>query len=231
MAKNGPIRDQRRQELIQATIAVIARHGYSGTTVARVAKKAGVSMGLMNFHFDSKDRLFRATFAFLAEEYQQAWDRNLAAAGEAPGPRLTAMVEGYFDRRVFTREKLAVWFTFWSDAELRDRYRAAATRIERRYIAALEAEIRRLIADAGGAAAEAKPVTATLSAMIDGYWLQAMIYPKGFDRKAAVAACLAFLTLRLRSAFPALPHLPLRRRPASLQPSHFTPSPRPSTGA
>ena len=97
MAKNGPIRDQRRRELIQATIAVIARHGYSGTTVARVAKKAGVSMGLMNFHFDSKDRLFRATFAFLAEEYQQVWDRNLAAAGEAPGPRLTAMIEGYFD--------------------------------------------------------------------------------------------------------------------------------------
>ena len=39
MAKNGPIRDQRRRELIQATIAVIARHGYSGTTVARVARK------------------------------------------------------------------------------------------------------------------------------------------------------------------------------------------------
>ena len=83
MAKNGPIRDQRRQELIQATIAVIARHGYSGTTVARVARKAGVSTGLMNFHFDSKDRLFRATFDFLAAEYQEVWDRNLAAAGIA----------------------------------------------------------------------------------------------------------------------------------------------------
>src|SRR5262245_7873548 len=40
MAVNAPIRDQRRQELIQATIAVIARHGYSGTTVARVAERA-----------------------------------------------------------------------------------------------------------------------------------------------------------------------------------------------
>ena len=128
MAMNGPIRDQRRRELIQATIAVIARHGYSGTTVARVARKAGLSTGLMNFHFNSKDRLFRATFDFLAAEYQQVWDRNLAAVGEAPGPRLTAMIESYFDRRIFTRDKLAVWFTFWSDAELRDRYRAAAAR-------------------------------------------------------------------------------------------------------
>ena len=42
MARNAPIRDQRRLELIQATIAVIARHGYSGTTVARVAARATV---------------------------------------------------------------------------------------------------------------------------------------------------------------------------------------------
>jgi TetR/AcrR family transcriptional regulator, transcriptional repressor of bet genes len=231
MAVNGPIRDQRRRELIQATIAVIARHGYSGTTVARVAGKAGLSTGLMNFHFDSKDRLFRATFDFLAAEYQQVWDRNLAVVGAAPGPRLTAMIESYFDRRIFTRDKLAVWFTFWSDAELRDRYRAAAVRAERRYIAALEAEIRRLIAAAGGRAAEAKPLTAAVSAMIDGYWLQAMIYPKRFDRMAAVAACLAFLKLRLPRAFPKLRPLPRRHRPASLARPRSIPPHRPSPGA
>ena len=136
MAKNGPIRDQRRQELIQATIAVIARHGYSGTTVARVARKAGVSTGLMNFHFDSKDRLFRATFDFLAAEYQAGLGPQSRCRRHAPAARVTAMIESYFDRRVFTGDKLAVWFTFWSDAALRDRYRAAAARIERRYIAA-----------------------------------------------------------------------------------------------
>ena len=57
MAVNEPIRDRRRQAMIKATIAVIARHGVSGTTVGRVARKAGVSVGLMNFHFDSKERL------------------------------------------------------------------------------------------------------------------------------------------------------------------------------
>src|SRR5262249_41999102 len=114
--------------------------------------------------------------------------------------------------------------TFWSDAELRDRYRAAAARVEHRYIAALEAEIRRLIADHGRPAGEAKPLTAALSAMIDGYWLQAMIYPKRFDREAAIAACLAFLQL-------SLPPLPARKRPASLGPSRATTPLHPSTGA
>src|ERR1041385_4650552 len=100
MATNGPIRDQRRQELIRATIAVIARHGYSGAAVARVAQKARVSTGLMNFHFDSKDRLFRATFAHLSEEYERVWQRNLAVAAADPAARARAMIESYFDRRI-----------------------------------------------------------------------------------------------------------------------------------
>src|SRR6516164_10207653 len=150
MSRNGAIRDQRRQELIRATIAVIARHGYSGTTVARVAEKARVSTGLMNFHFESKARLFQATFAHLTEEYERIWQKNLASAAADAWARVTAMIETYFDRRIFTRDRLAVWFTFWSDAELRDRYRAAAIRAEQRYIAALETEIGRLIAESSG---------------------------------------------------------------------------------
>jgi TetR/AcrR family transcriptional repressor of bet genes len=229
MAHNAPIRDQRRQELIQATIAVIARHGYSGTTVARVAAKARVSTGLMNFHFDSKERLFRATFAHLVAEYERVWQRNLAAAAPDPLARLTAMVQSYFDRRIFTRDKLAVWFTFWSDALLRDRYRAAAARVERRYLAALETEICRLVAAAGGPTGEAAAITGALAAMIDGYWLQALIYTRGFDRKAAVAACLAFLTLRLDTA--RRHPLPGRGRPASLGSSRTIPSLPHPTGA
>ena len=146
MAVNEPIRDRRRQALIKATIAVIAKHGASGTTVERVARKAGVSVGLMNFHFDSKERLFRETFRHLSEEYEDVWQQNLRAVGIDPRSRLERMIESNFDKRIFTREKLAVWFTFWSDAQLRDRYRAAATRVERRYIAAIEKEVAALLA-------------------------------------------------------------------------------------
>ena len=65
--------------------------------------------------------------------------------------------------------------------------------------------------------------------MVDGYWLQAMIYPKTFDRKAAADACIAFLTLRLSVLKPG--PLPGHKRPASLAPSHSTPPLHPSTGA
>ncbi|HEY2890530.1 MAG TPA: transcriptional regulator BetI [Dongiaceae bacterium] len=204
MPVNEPIRDRRRQALIKATIAVIAKHGASGTTVERVARKAGVSVGLMNFHFDSKERLFRETFRHLSEEYEEVWQQNLRAAGTGSRARLRQMIESNFDLRIFTREKLAVWFTFWSDAQLRDRYRAAAARVERRYIAAIEKEIAALLA--GERRRKAAPILQPLMAMIDGFWLQALLYPRGFMREDAILVCLAFIDEHIGHARPRLPH-------------------------
>jgi TetR/AcrR family transcriptional repressor of bet genes len=210
MAVNEPIRDRRRQALIKATIAVIARHGASGTTVERVAHRAKVSVGLMNFHFASKERLFQETFHHLSEEYEDVWQRNLRSAGNNPRVRLNQMIESNFDRRIFTREKLAVWFAFWSDAQLRDRYRAAATRVERRYIQAIEKEIAGLLASPRDAAGIVQP----LMAMIDGFWLQALLYPRGFVREEAVQVCLAFIDEHIGHARLRLP----RRNGASSLP-------------
>jgi len=215
MAVNEPIRDRRCQALIKATIAIIARHGASGTTVSRVARKAGVSVGLMNFHFESKERLFRETFGYLSEEYEEVWQENLRAAPEDPLSRLMTMIRTNFDLRIFTREKLAVWFTFWSDAQLRGRYRAAATRVERRYNLAIEAEIATLLEVRRGGR-EAADIARPLMAMIDGFWLQAMLYPRGFSRSEAIATCLTFVEARLAGAGGPLPR---HAGPTSLRPS------------
>ena len=213
MAKNGPIRDQRRQELIQATIAVIARHGYSGTTVARVARKAGVSTGLMNFHFDSKDRLFRATFDFLAAEYQaglgpQSRCRRHCAGGAGDGDdRELFRPPGLHRRQARCLVHLLVGCRVARPLSGRCRPDRAAL-----YRGSGEGDPPPDRRQPDGSPAEAKPVTAAVSAMVDGYWLQAMIYPKRFDRKAAVAACLAFLKLRLPRHLPEA--RPLAQAPA-----------------
>ena len=205
MAVNEPIRDRRRQALIKATIAVIARHGASGTTVERVARKAAVSVGLMNFHFDSKERLFQETFRHLSQEYEEVWQKNLRGAGGDPRARLIQMIESNFDPRIFTREKLAVWFTFWSDAQLRDRYRAAATRVERRYNKAIEEEIAILLAREPRATRKAIDIVQPLMAMIDGFWLQALLYPRGFVREDAIQVCVTFIDEHIGHARVRLP--------------------------
>ena len=45
----------RRKQLIKATIKCIAKNGLSGTTMADVTKLAGLSLGIVNLHFETKE--------------------------------------------------------------------------------------------------------------------------------------------------------------------------------
>ena len=63
--------------------------------------------------------------------------------------------------------------------------------VERRYVAEMEAGIASLLGRNGQR--RANGISLALSAMIDGFWLQALIYPRRFDRAEAVASCRRFL--------------------------------------
>ena len=112
----------RRQQLIESTIAVLARKGYAGLTIADVAKEAGLSAGIVIFHFNSKDELLAAVLGALAAEYRSHWAERMEAAGPAAADRLKALLLSDFDTEVYTREKLAAWVAFWGEIQGRPFY-------------------------------------------------------------------------------------------------------------
>ncbi|HEX7107793.1 MAG TPA: TetR family transcriptional regulator, partial [Aestuariivirga sp.] len=102
-------RPVRRQQLIDATISVLARKGYSALTVADVAKTAGLSVGIINFHFESKEKLLAACLTYLAEEYYRNWQSAYATPGATVAEKLQLVVLGDFNDKIFTPDKLAAW--------------------------------------------------------------------------------------------------------------------------
>ncbi|MEM9140903.1 MAG: TetR family transcriptional regulator, partial [Pseudomonadota bacterium] len=54
-------RDVRRRQLIQATMEAIAEKGMTGATTAEVTRRAGLSMGIVSLHFESKEGLLTET--------------------------------------------------------------------------------------------------------------------------------------------------------------------------
>ena len=80
-------RDARRLQVIEATIQSLADRGFSRTTITDVAERAGISHGLVLFHFQSKENLLAETLDYLAEEYRLNWQAALAEAGPAPEAR------------------------------------------------------------------------------------------------------------------------------------------------
>lgn len=51
------IEKARRAQIVEATIEVLAELGYSNTSFAQIAKKSGISRGLISYHFKNKDDL------------------------------------------------------------------------------------------------------------------------------------------------------------------------------
>ena len=59
--KRTAARQERRQQLIDATMKCIAKKGMGSTTLSDVAGTAGLSQGIVNLHFESKDNLLNET--------------------------------------------------------------------------------------------------------------------------------------------------------------------------
>ena len=119
---DAPARTARRQQLIDAAIASISEHGLSRTTVSKVAEAAGLSQGIVNFYFKSKEALLLATLEHVESEFERVRRAALARAGSAPERRLDAIVEATFDPSVCNPRFTAVWNAFWGEASARVDY-------------------------------------------------------------------------------------------------------------
>ncbi|MEM7286532.1 MAG: TetR/AcrR family transcriptional regulator [Actinomycetota bacterium] len=77
-------REDRRAQILGAAAAAFARTGHASTSMAEVAREAGVTRVLLYRHFASKEELYRAvlddTLTLLGEAWESRDPDNLAAA-------------------------------------------------------------------------------------------------------------------------------------------------------
>jgi TetR/AcrR family transcriptional repressor of bet genes len=194
--ENTAIRERRRQQLIESTIAAIARRGLSDVTLGDVAKGAKLSHGIVNFHFKSKEQLLVETLRFITEEYSSLWRRAVEKAGPGAADKLAALHLADFDPAVCTRTKLAVWHAFYGEAKSRPIYRQiCGASDQERFDAGVEL-VRGVVDEGGYDHLDPERTARGLDALTDGLWLQLLLAASGFDREDArrtVRASLACL--------------------------------------
>lgn len=190
--------ETRRRQLIDATVTSISKHGISGATLTAVTKEAGLSLGLVNFHFKSKDALLAETLKFLAEEHRALWMSALTRPDLGPADKLRALIDAQFHPRICNRKKLSVWFAFFGEATQRKSYRAITSEIDMERQEVCTELCRDIITQNGDSAVSAEDVALTLEGLFDGLWLNILMYPSKFSREAAHMQVLSYLSL----AFP-----------------------------
>ena len=196
--KRTASKEERRTQLIKATIKSIAKRGLSDTTIATVAGEAQLSQGIINLHFKSKDLLLVETLRYVVDEYRVAWETALETAGDSSAEQLAAVVAADFQPRVCDRNKLAVWFAFWGESKSRPTYRKLCAKRDREYENVLEQLCADLIREGKYRGLNAKMVSSGLAAMSEGLWLDMLLSPSEMSREQASKVCMAYLA----SAFP-----------------------------
>lgn len=72
-----------RERILETAFDVISKHGYSGTTMAKVASNSGLPVGSVYWHFESKDLLLAAMIdASFQRWHDQISERNRPRPGE-----------------------------------------------------------------------------------------------------------------------------------------------------
>jgi TetR/AcrR family transcriptional repressor of bet genes len=190
---------ERRQQLIDATIRCIAQHGLSAVTMQMVTRDAGLSVGIANLHFESKDNLLKETLRYVAEEYHNG-QIDIMEGAEIPdlGERLDALLDFQLGRGVTQRQKMSVWFAYYGEAGARPVYQKIVSTVDKLAAQKLETLFASIISDGGYQGVDARELATGYSALIDGLHLGLLVTPRELSKRRARSVARDFL----RRAFP-----------------------------
>ena len=64
----------RKQQILQAAIEIIASKGYGKLTMRGLARASGMKLGALQYHFRTWEDMLRALAAYIADAYQRSWE-------------------------------------------------------------------------------------------------------------------------------------------------------------
>ncbi|OBY25004.1 transcriptional regulator BetI [Leisingera sp. JC1] len=185
----------RTEEYSKAAFETLSEEGLSGTTVEKVAKRAGVSKTNVLHYFGNKARLLEMALRYgnadLAREVSALLIRS-----NTPWERVYSVIEANFSRQFFTPKIAHAWLSLLAEIPYNPSYQRIQTAIHQRMRSNLMHALEQL-----AERERAEEVALAISVMIDGLWLRCGLHEGGIGRDTA----LQQMELLMESLFPNSP--------------------------
>lgn len=171
------IGERRRAEILDAAEDLLAVHGFDSLRLRDVSKKAGVSIGMIQHYFETRDTLLRETIRVANARRAKAWSQLGTVHSDARS-RITALLEGALN----DPHRCTVWVETSAAASRHAELRGDFLQTQHAWHDALRSAI-----DAGVESGELEPrvdvedVVSLLVGLIDGFMLE--IAAAGVDAK------------------------------------------------
>ncbi|HWQ52593.1 MAG TPA: TetR family transcriptional regulator [Bryobacteraceae bacterium] len=188
--------NERREEILQAAFRVALRRRVAGLTSREVSADAGVSNGLLFFHFRNRQELLLALLDWLLAQTILAH-----AIREIPEPGLAEVCMAKAIREAIEtmprhREQIELFFDYWftashNDELMRKKIRAALGRYRRSYVPLARAVVAESPQRYRGVTPGALASVAT--GLIEGCAMNLVMNPKSFHPGGYAGAMAALL--------------------------------------
>ncbi len=86
-------REAKAERILDAAVLEIARHGYYGTTVSTIARRAGVADGTIYLYFKSKEDLLVSIFERAMQRFNEEARRIVEEGGAGAEEKLRRLVD------------------------------------------------------------------------------------------------------------------------------------------
>jgi len=87
------------QRLLDAALKVFAERGFHGASLRDICERAGTNGAAANFHFQGKEKLYRAVLEYAAQRFRaQPLPNEAHAAERTPWQKLHARIKSLFQR-------------------------------------------------------------------------------------------------------------------------------------
>ncbi len=194
--KRSSIADIRRRELAEATLRMIEKHGVKGATVQRVSEEAGISHGLVHYHYKTKADLLEAAVKLTN---QLITDEVLLGLRQArtPHERVLSVLKANFSPAVFSKETAQAWASCAGEAAFNPRFARVMTIIERRLVSNLAHDLCKILPPLKG-----RQLARNLTIMSEGIWLQAARWDGPLDRETVTKPVWEMLELASVPVYP-----------------------------
>ena len=191
--RNEALASRTRAAILRATIAVIAKHSLSGTTVQLVAEAAKVAPGTVILHFQKKDALLLSALEQIAVEFEAARRAALEAAGDDPVKALEAIIDVSLDPKVSDPAHVAVWYAFWGEAKARKLYLERIGSYDTVSQDGLDRLFAAIINRGNYRHLNAEALSMGFSGLLEWQWQEILVSGRSFDRNAARKTARAYL--------------------------------------
>lgn len=158
----------------------------SAFTIDQICKQAGVSRGLINHHFKTKEDLLTCIYADMTDHLVQE------SNSDEPRQQLAQIIEFSFDEQSFNRSNLRAWLSIWGEVATNEALNSLHQSRYHKYKSRI-AKALTIIATTDRTELDADSVARQLIALIDGLWLEYCLHSAGFSLAAARADCYRFL--------------------------------------